>query len=559
MMNAINLKTLIFVSGLLLTSLAQAASFTASVDRNKIAIRDVLALQLRYTEQVDADQLDLSAIKADFDILGLRPQSSSSMSWVNGKSTREELTIWNVTLAPKREGTLVIPSFNLNGDVSNAIRIDVVSTPASVRQDQPMVVRLTTDTNNAYIGQQIVIKVELLAQNSVSNLSGDQLRLDGAEVELLDQTSFRKIENGISWQVVEWSYAVFPEKAGILAIPAQLFSGAILAPQQRNSFDPFRQQRGQRISARSSATSLEILDVPETNGLPWFPANDVRIESSWSDDTSQMRVGEPITRIIQIISDGQRASVIPPLPENSSITYKAYKDQPQLENQPSASGILGIRQESEAIVPSSSGLLELPEQRIAWWSTVSNSWQDAILPAETFEVLPAVKTSSFTPPSGSAQFLPDQMGESLITAEATNPWWKIATAVLALICLIQAALLYFRKPAQAESDSGPQQTSELKAWKELQKALRSGDPKTIRDKVLHWAQQVLPDKKVSNLQTLAAFSDDLEIQLGKLDESLYKAEAALDIDSLSKAIQHLKNDLDAKPQQKAGLSPLYPV
>ncbi len=361
----VHIKLFLLLTGLILANLVQAATLTASIDRNKISINETLNFQLRYDEKADTNDLDLSTLKQDFDVLAIRPQNSNNLTIINGQTSREILTIWNITLAPKRQGTLVIPSFNINGTVSNAIRVDVVESSAGLPQQQPMIVRLNPDIKTAYPGQQILIKVELLAQNSVSNLSGDQLRLEDAEVELLDQQSFRKIENGISWQVVEWTYAVFPEKEGTLPIPAQLFTGTLQTNQQRNRFDPFRQQRGQRISARSSATALEIKQIPETNGLPWFPANDVRMQSSWSGDTNQMRVGEPLTRKVQVIASGQRASVISPLPDNSSLTYKAYKDQAQLENQPTANGMVGVRQESEAIVPSAAGILELPEQRVS--------------------------------------------------------------------------------------------------------------------------------------------------------------------------------------------------
>lgn len=548
------------------TAFLQAATLTASVDRNRITVNETLTLQLRYDAKTNANDLDLDALKQDFDVLGIRPQNSSSMSIINGQTTREELTIWSITLAPKREGALVIPSFNINGTVSNAIRIDVAKASAVVPQERPMIVRLSSDVNTAYPGQQILVKVELQAQNSVSNISGDQLRLDDAEVELLDQKSFRKIENGISWQMVEWTYAVFPEKAGTLAIPAQLFSGSLQTSQARNRFDPFRQQRGQRISARSTATSIEIEDMPETSGIPWFPANNVSIRSEWSGDTDQMRVGEPLTRMIQIVADGQRASVIPPLPENSSITYKTYKDQPQLENQPGANGMLGIRQESEAIVPSAEGILELPEQRISWWNTETGRWQETILPAETIEVLPALRNSSFAPPGGAPQFLPDQAAEVITVVEPTSIWWKVATSILGFICLLQFWFISTNRPVtRSERNTGSSSENSLKsAWKDVQKALKSGDSLAIRNTLLTWSQIAIPEQRIPSLQSLTSClnyhgSEELRELLSKLDESLYKQESDLDINALSLALDQLRSNLSQKTEKQPGLAPLYPT
>ena len=221
------LKQIVLIVGLCVAGLLDAATLTGSVDRNRISLNETLIFQLQYNDKVDTDQLDLQQIRQDFDILGLQPSSSSNVSIINGQMSRETSTTWTLTLAPKREGTLVIPSFNVAGNVSDAIRIEVSKTPEGVTPQQPMVVNLSTDTSEAYPGQQIIIKVELLAQNRVSNLSGEQLSLEHSQIELLNQQSRRKIDKGISWQVVEWTYAVFPEKPGTLAIPAQLFSGMI--------------------------------------------------------------------------------------------------------------------------------------------------------------------------------------------------------------------------------------------------------------------------------------------------------------------------------------------
>lgn len=558
------IKPLLILAGLMLTNVANAANLIASVDRNQITINETLRFQLEYDSRAATDQLDLTALRKEFDILNLRPNSSSSVSIINGKTSQKVLTSWTMTLAPLRKGTLVIPSFNVGAEVSNAIRIEVTDASVGASQDQPILVRLSTDFDSAHIGQQILVNIELLAKSNVSNLSGDQLRLDNAQVELLDQQSFRRVENGISWQVVEWSYAVFPEQTGILAIPAQLFSGSVPTTTQRNRYDPFQQQRGQRVAARSSATAISIEAVPETNGVPWFPANKVDIKSIWQGDTTQMRVGEPLTRTIEISAAGQRASVIPPLPENSSVIYKAYKDQPQLDNQLSSNSLIGIRRESEAIVPSAEGVLELPEQRISWWNSASKSWQQAVLPAETFDVLPALQGSSFAPPTAAPQFLADQAGTNTLIVEATSIWWQIATLALAVLCAAQFWLLSKRRhngaTANTETDTRP---SDGKAWKLLQKTLVSGNAHDIRSALLSWSHISIPDQRIPSLGSLADSidyegADNLRAQLSKLDASLYKDDTNIDIAALTEAIEQLKRALAHRPEKEAGLAPLYP-
>lgn len=550
----------IFLAWLFVASTANAAELSASVDRNQISINETLTFQLRYEDQIDSSQLNLDILQQDFEVLGVRPQSSSNVSILNGQVNRQALTMWTITLAPRRQGTLVIPSFNIKGDVSNAIRIEVTDATASRPQDSPMLVSLETDISEAYVGQQILVQVELLAQDRVSNLSGEQLRLDNVQLELLDQKSYRRVENGISWQVVEWQYALIPEQAGTLNLPPQLFSGIINASNYR---DPWSTNfnRGQRISARSPAKTVEIKPAPETNGLTWFPAANVGIQSLWSGDTSQMRVGEPITRTIEIVAQGQKASAIPPLPESSSLTYKTYKDQPQLDNQLTALGIVGLRRESQAIVPSAEGLLELPEEQVSWWNTETRTWEEAVLPAETFQVLPAVN-AGFAPPSTPRVFLPEDVTSTEPATTVTNPGWQIATVILALIAAFQFWLLFTRRPVKSSPDaSTTTNESEKAAWRALNRTLKSGQPAEIRAAILNWNRAILPQQRVYNLENLARNSGSKALAdlFRELDQCLYKGDGKPDTVQLGSELESLRQLLTAEPERQQGLNPLYPA
>lgn len=571
----------IFIFALLMfaSNFLQAGTLTASVDRNRININETLIFTLGYDEQVSTSQTNFNALRQDFEVLSVRPQSSNNVSIINGQTTREISTTWTLTLAPRKEGTLVIPSFNINGDVSDAIRIDVGTASSNSPQDQPILVILEVDQKTAYVGQQLIINVEIMAQSTVSNLSGEGLKLDDAEVELVNRQSFQRVDNGIAWQVEQLSYAIFPDQAGILAIPALLFSGLKAdQTQSRNRFDPFAQQRGQRIAARSQAIAIEILPTPNNTGTAWLPASALEIQSSWSGDTSQIRVGEPITRMIEIVVLGQRASMIPPLEITSSPLYKSYKDQPQIENKPSSDfGIVGIRIESEAIVPSLEGLLELPEQSISWWSTESNSWQETVLPAESLEVLPAIAGTSFAPPATAPLFLSETSESNTIIANEINRWWQIATGLLSLICVIQLWIILRSKSNKNSSTSSvkknhlEEKPSEKQAWRQLDNALKSSDSHKIKVAILQWAQlyfgngkslslHSLPSKIASNIVGYSQL-EQFKAQLMELDASLYKGQSSLELQQLQACLENLRLQLshaNKNESKNTQLAPLYP-
>jgi hypothetical protein len=539
---------------------------TSSVDRNQISINETLTLTLRYDDRAGGDDVDLEALRQDFDILSVRPQTSNSVSIVNGNYSQQTRTTWSISLAPKREGTLIIPSFNIDGNVSDAIRIEVAQSTGSPAQDTPMMVTLETQQNQAYVGQQVLVNVELMAQENVSNLSGGQLSLPNAHLELLDQQSFRRVENGIAWQVIEWEYALIPEQSGTLEIPPQLFSGIVGSSSNFGFPDPFN-QRGSRISARSNARQLEVLPPPETDGRPWFPAANVQVNTSWSGDTSQMRVGEPLTRTVEIIATGQRASAIPPLTQADSPDYKTYADQPQLLDRASASGIIGTRRESTAIVPSAEGELRIPEQRIAWWNTGSERWEETLLPAETLQILPAQQGSSFAPPDN---FGLDQQ-ESGINANVDNTdasgtppgtawYWPAISLFLVLVVLLQSWLLMGKRNKPRVEINPDERKNEIHRWRMVKRAIRARDAAKLRQEIINWARVHFPDSGVTTLSGLAKQSGNARLQelLAKLDAALYADSPAPDFDELDKALEELKQQ-SAKPSDSvARLKPLYP-
>src|SRR5690606_34445830 len=106
---------------LLVTGLnSYAGNLTASVDRDTLGLEETFTLVLRYDEQINASP-DYELLQKDFDILNT--QSGTQMSIING--SMEASTEWKIALAPKRIGKLLIPSFNVDGAISDAIEITI--------------------------------------------------------------------------------------------------------------------------------------------------------------------------------------------------------------------------------------------------------------------------------------------------------------------------------------------------------------------------------------------------------------------------------------------------
>ncbi|MBX2847948.1 MAG: BatD family protein [Acidiferrobacterales bacterium] len=568
-------KTLVSLFLLLVVNTALSATLTSRIDRNPIKINQTLTLIVQYDDQVNSSDLDLTELSNDFEILANIPNTNSSVSIINGQTTRQSTTTWRITLAAKREGKLQIPALSINGDTSDPIDLEVASLSAEeLAAPQPIEVTLTIDdAENLSIkpGEQVLISLELSAAANVGNLRGEELSIEGVDIELLDQQNGQRLENGVARQVAIWRYAIFPSSSGQIDIPAQTFTGTIGG---RSSFFDSFISGGQQVGGRSIAQSISVDPQPDTEGRNWFPAKNVTIIPSWSGDINQVRVGEPITRSITIMAEGQRATTIPPLRDLTQTNYKSYKDQPQLETNNSDQGVTGTRVESEAIVPSTSGELVLPEQRISWWDINADQWRETILPEERINVLAAAPGS--LPTQNTAQSATNSSGSNIlsnnpnmapISTSKSNWLWKIATLLLALICALQFYLM--RKPTRISTNpsevvnSG--RLSEKITWNQLLQDLTTGNERAIRKQILIWARSALPQHAIESLDSVAQLSNssELRVELNKLDKSIYSDGEAADLELLSKTLSDVRQEFininNKRNLNRKGLAPLYPT
>jgi len=483
------ISLILLAASLLSAQYAYAGTLVSSVNRNAMSTNETLNLVVRYDESVENEELDLSGLNNDFEILSVRPNSSSSVRYINGDVEREVSMTWNVTLAAKRSGQLTIPAFDVNGDKSQPIIINAQDGAALSASDQPLQAFVSASHESVYPSQQLIVDIELSAKADVSDLNGGALVVNGADVEELGQKQFQRLDNGVVRQIVVLKYAVFAKQPGKLIIPVMSFGGI-----QGGQRSVFGTSRGQRVIARTSQLEIDVKPI-DANQSPWFPAENVRIESQWSGDKTAIRVGEPITRSIRVTAAAQRASVIPPL-ANPAVGYKSYKDQPQLDSQATDAGFIGTRTESEAIVASEPGELILPEIRTKWWNVNTQKWQNAILPSEVITVLPAVSSvpNSAQPTFGDTNAQAPFSG-TIVEQQATHWWWKLAVLLLAIICIVQSVLivrLLKREKQPSTNNHHDSNQSEAKAWKQVKKALSSSDANLARQSLLVWAQVVSP-------------------------------------------------------------------
>lgn len=416
------------------TGYSEDILFSASVNRNTISTSEQLIYTLNIEGARDASPT-LPDIP-DFEVLG--SSSSTQFSLINNKTNIKKSIAY--TLMPIEPGTFTIPPAHLKYDgksyTTQAIKVKVVtgaapSSPAQgvpsrstgqtrraisgsgdQTQGRPMFIRTEVDKNEAYVNEQITLKFDLFARGlRISNLKyTPPLTIGFTEEDLGDQRNYTQIVEGVRYDVIELSKAIFPISDGELTIgPAEL-EGDILVPRRTRgtSFfddffaDPFGER--QPFLLRSDPINLTIKPLPREGRPADFngAVGDFRFDLTASPLT--VKEGEPITVTMTVTGTGNLDTVT--LPEiTCGNEFKTYNPEVSIKRTVRGDRIAGEKIFKQVIIPLSTESKNIP--------AVSFSYFD-----------PAVKkyrTIKRNPIPITVSAAPDQGPVALIERAGTGP------------------------------------------------------------------------------------------------------------------------------------------
>jgi hypothetical protein len=508
---------------MLVTFSSAAFSLIVSVDRTRISEADQLRLNIKVNEALTG-QLEFDFLTKDFEILRVAgPNQNTKMSIINGKSSREVSTSWDLILRAKRLGRVTIPRIQINSSISDAIVIEVIPQTAEMKSktNELVFVDTSVDTSEAYVQGQIIYTIKLHYVDVITGEIPAEPKIENAIIETIEnEKRYETYVNNRRYFVYEKRFAIFPQRSGVLEIPRVTFTGSKVGRGFFSNREP--------IMAFSETHTVTV--KPKPNGFTgehWLPAKAVNITETWSSESRQLTVGEPINRNITITVHGQAATLLPIIDAIDIQGAKSYKD-PEVQNQTiTDAGIVATSKTTVGIVPTQSGKLILPAWELAWWNTVTDKMEIASLPAQEFSVI-----ASSQPLTVERSLEPSQPNQTLIsesalarqTAVEGPNYWQLLSGVIMIVWFITLFLLFKarRRPAQAPIEETPTQTSsETELFNKLQEACQKNHAANARNLLFLWGKARLPNIDSTRDLALHYASDELLSEIEKLEASLY--------------------------------------
>lgn len=519
------LMRLVFASLVVLFPASATAELLANVDKTTVSNLETLTLTVSYSGADPGEEPDFSILEKDFVVQGTSAQTSSTFRMGGGRTTRALNINWIVQLVPRKLGTLVIPSFQIAGERSQPIAINASrNATGGRRESQTLFFETMLDKSTVYVQEQLIYTVRLYWAEAISGEFPPPPAIDNAVVETLTtENRFSTVRDNRRYNVLEKQYAIFPQQSGDLIIPPESFNGL------RGGDSLFNFSRRETVFAQSEPSTIRVKPHPPQfpDGAPWLPASALNIQELWSSSPPVFVVGQPLSRTLTLTADGVAASLLPPLSATEMVGTRMYPDPPATDEAILPAGIRATRVETTGIVPTNPGLLTIPELRIPWWNTTTDTLEYAVIAARR-TVIEAAPVTHLTPVAPPTEVTPEAATvpgtNSLGGPDYTNYWFWAAMGFGVLWCLTLVQWFTDRRKWKGLAPSAPRAAEAGRnadqLWVAVVSACRNNDASGARTSLLKWLAARF---HTTSIQTLLHDhpSPELRSALAELDGYLY--------------------------------------
>jgi hypothetical protein len=315
----------------LITS-GRAAGFTASLDRDTIALGEQATLSLKFDGVQPQDAPGIP------DIPGLQFQyvgPSSSFSFINGQ-TSASIT-FNYVVTAQHDGEFTIPGMRADVGGQQFASLPLKLTVSKVNAPTAAVVNSGNEVafmkfnfpkRKIYVGESEIGQLELYLRDDVQNFGNFQLTSTptdgfspGKISELQNQRRRVQVGNRV-YTIIPLAVPLTAARTGQLTLGPFTASAVVVLPSSNDGGDPFMRQffnqgEQKQISLATDPVNVESLLLPEQGRPANFTGAIGDFTMTASVGPTNVTVGDPVTVRVQISGRGALDAV--QMPDQSAL------------------------------------------------------------------------------------------------------------------------------------------------------------------------------------------------------------------------------------------------
>ena len=581
------------------------AQLRAAINQKSYYQGDPITLIIE-SDKSQKDDPDLSGLQNDFIIKG--SSASSQLNIINGNRSFKKT--WKIELQAKTIGQFIIPEISVGNEKTQAIEINVKELPPEIAAEtkKHVFVEANVDipSDGIYVQQQIPYTVKFFYDAAMQTGEVILPTIENANIRVVGrEKKYQVVRAGNKYMVVDRRYVISPEKSGKLVIPPTVVQGRMAltggdSQQLRkrsnevdrlndlfldlrngssftNPFDPFFSRRSisstRPYKASSESINVTVLPVPDSfTGNAWLPAEEIKMQDSWTTNPPNLIIGEPVTRTIIMQVKGLGSSQIPEIEIPKPEGMKIYPEQAKSETPNDGNTIYGIQRVDITYIPDEIGAVIIPEINVNWWDVNSKKQQTYNLPEWNLNVSAGTATKTnetVVEPVVMSDTNPDAKLSLANDLVSSPPYWGWKF-LLGIFALITALLLFVTYSVYKRKKKSQKSTLKRKSRKQkidgralkksLLSACKSNDNALVAELLIKYANYIFVDSHLQNLGSLAEKLASGADVIKSLEISLYSDNAdSWQGDDLYQMLNKgLKDKENPVKTQKIGLAPLYP-
>lgn len=405
--------------------------------------------------------------------------------------------------------------------------------------DKAMVEAAAPEKKSVWVGERVVIGVQLLVQGQFSGA----IYFDIPDVEgiFILPPSGRPVmgsrnDGGETYVSQNHEFTVFPQRPGTIRIP------------------PITARFGSKESFNAEVVehSLKTPEIQfEAKSPPGAVAGEVivstinlSIQETWNPKPDKAKVGDSFTRTITFKAAAVPGMVLPALKFEESPGLAVYPKEAQVRDQTERGDFTGQRVESVTYVCESPGKVVIPELKIRWWNPEAEEWKEKEFASVELDV-------------AENPVLAEEESKAA-TGSASMAWlWGIGVVVAVLLGLWFSGprLLIILGDWKAKREAG-----EPRQFKRLLKACRAEDYKAAYDELSAWLDRFGYNSGEMSSGGMPADSGSLKESSIRLQQRLIGMDADWDGAAMAGELVKLRHSLisASRAASNPALGPLNP-
>ena len=469
---------------------AQAAKFTAALDRDAVLLGESVKLTLSFEGASPGGMPRLPAIPG-LQVGGGMSSSFNSTIGPDGKA--QSVQSYSVDLIATAAGDFQIPALQIEigGEKLSSAPLklkvmleDPVTPPAELATNLAFL-WLSLPTREVFVGEVVLVEMRLYLRGEVGDISGLQvppLNGDGYNAgKLVQGQQFQRKVGGATFSIIPLNSSLTPVKTGLLTI-GPVEGTVVLHGGRRDFFGRYSQQAQARLS--TPPRKLQVLPLPTQNVPADFGGAIGNFTLLVTAGPTNVATGDPITVRIQIAGRGAFDAVRLP-GQTSWENFKLYPSSSNLETTDQL-GLQGIKTFEQIISPESVAVKEIPPLSFSYFDPEAKQFRVLTHPPTPLVVRPggatvvptiaanSSKSNAQPPPAQDIVHIKPRPGTlaQISPPLITRPWFLALQAVPVFVWL---GALGLRKRAESLA-----RNPRLRRQRQVAQLIREGLPELRR-------------------------------------------------------------------------------